>query len=158
MVQEIWQKFNANERLAAIGSIVVIVAWLLGVVSAYGFGASTIALLAALAVLVIYYLKYAPNQNVNWPLPIPTLVLAISAIGALFALLSALQWLSLISFAGILFTLALIGTVVGAGIMVWGAWQEYQAMPKTAAPTPPSGAPPASPPPPPPPSTPGTPG
>jgi hypothetical protein len=139
MVQEIWNKFNANERLAAIGSIVVIVAWLLGVlVTRYGIGGSTIGLLAAIAVLVIYYLKYAPNQNINWPAPIPTIVLVVSAVGALFILI---QDLSLLRALGGLEAIVLIASIIGGALMVWGAWQEYQAMPKTAPPAPP--APPA---------------
>jgi hypothetical protein len=135
MIQEIWNKFNANERLAAIGAIVVVVSWLVGLVSAYGFATSTIALLGAIAVLVIYYLKYAPNQNINWPAPVPTIVLVVSAIAALVAVVNALQWLAVSSFGGGLSILAVIGAAIGALIMVWGAWQEYQAMPKTAPPS-----------------------
>jgi hypothetical protein len=138
MVQEIWQKLNANERLAAIGAIVVLIAWLVGIVSAYGIGAGTISFLGAIAVLAIYYLKYAPNQNINWPAPIPTIVLGISAIVALLALLDGLRLLSILSLLSVTATLAVVGTVVGALIMVWGAWQEYQAMPKTTPPAPPT--------------------
>jgi hypothetical protein len=138
MVQEIWQKFNANERLAAIGALVVIVAWLVGIVSAYGFASSTITLLGAIAVLAIYYLKYAPNQNINWPAPIPTIVLGVSAIAALLAVINALQWIGVSSLFGGLAILGVLGAAVGALIMVWGAWQEYQAMPKTAPPAPPT--------------------
>src|SRR5919201_329024 len=97
MVQEIWNKFNANERLASIGAIVVIVSWLLGILTAYGFATSTLTLLGAIAVLVIYYLKYAPSQNINWPAPIPTIVLVVSAIAALVAVVNALQWLAVSS-------------------------------------------------------------
>jgi hypothetical protein len=147
MVQEIWQKLTANERQAAIGSIVVIVAWLVGVlVSPYGFGASTIGLLGSIAVLVIYYLKYAPNQNINWPAPLPTIVLGVSAIAALFILLQALTFIRIL---GGVEAIVLLGSIIGGALMVWGAWQEYQAMPKTASPTPPTTPrPPAAPPPP----------
>jgi hypothetical protein len=138
MVQEIWQKFNANERLVAIGAVVVIVAWLVGIVSAYGLATSTITLLGAIAVLVVYYLKYAPNQNITWPAPIPTIVLGISAIAALLAVINALQWIGVSSLFGGLAILSVLGAAVGALIMVWGAWQEYQAMPKTAPPAPPT--------------------
>lgn len=138
-MQEIWQKFNANERLVGIGAIVILIAWIVGIVSPYGIGASTISLLGALAVLAIYYLKYAPNQNINWPAPIPTLVLGISAVVALLAVLTALQWLGVgLGFYGGLGIVAILGQAVGAVIMVWGAWQEYQAQPKTAPPAPPT--------------------
>ena len=138
MVQEIWQKFNANERLAAIGAVVVIVSWLVGIVSAYGLATSTITLLGALAVLAIYYLKYAPNQNINWPAPIQTIVLGVSAVAALLAVINALQWIGVSSLFGGLAILGVLGAAVGALIMVWGAWQEYQAMPKAAPPSPPT--------------------
>ena len=151
MVQEIWRKFNANERLAAIGAIVIIISWIVGAAGAFGIGSGTLPLVGAIAVLVIYYLKYAPNQNINWPTPVPLIVLGISGVVALIALLGALSILgalgALSSFLG-LYTLAIIGTAVGAVIMVWGAWQEYQAVPKTT-----TAAPPVDNTPPPPPST-----
>jgi membrane associated rhomboid family serine protease len=135
MVQEIWQKFNANERLVAIGAVIVIVAWLVGIVVGYGFGASTIGLLGAIGVLVVYYLKYAPNQNINWPAPIPTIVLGIAAIAALLILIQALSILRFLDGAD---ALVAVGSIIGGALMAWGAWQEYQAMPKTAPPSPPT--------------------
>jgi hypothetical protein len=135
MVQEIWQKFNANERLVATGAVVVIIAWLVGVVVGYGLGASTIGLLGAIGVLAIYYLKYAPNQNINWPAPIPTIVLAVAAIAALLILIQALSILRFLDAAD---ALVAVGSIIGGALMAWGAWQEYQAMPKTAPPAPPT--------------------
>jgi multisubunit Na+/H+ antiporter MnhG subunit len=133
-----WNKLNANERLAGIGAIVVIVGFIVSLLGSYGFGANTLVLLGAIAVLVIYYLKYSPTQtNMTWPAPIPTIVLAISAIAALLAILGVLPALGLLGGLG-LYTLGAILTVIGAVIMVWGAWQEYQAMPKA---TPPTGGP-----------------
>jgi hypothetical protein len=133
-----WNKLNANERLAGIGAIVVIVGFIVSLLGAYGFGGSTLTLLGAIAVLVIYYLKYSPTQtNMTWPAPIPTIVLAISAIAAVLAILGALPAIGLLGGLG-LYALGAILTVIGAVIMVWGAWQEYQAMPKA---TPPPGGP-----------------
>lgn len=137
MVQEIWAKFNANERLVGIGAVVVIASWLVGLVSAFGFGVGTLPLLGAVAVLAIYWLKYSPNQNVNWPAPIPLLVLGISGVVAVLAVLNVLPWLTALGFMTSFFglaTLAVVATAVGAVIMAWGAWQEYQAMPKTTPP------------------------
>jgi hypothetical protein len=132
-----WNKLNANERLAGIGAIVVIVGFIVSLLGSYGFGANTLVLLGAIAVLAIYYLKYSPTQTMTWPAPIPTIVLAISAIAAILAILGALPALGLLGGFG-LYGIGAILTVIGAVIMVWGAWQEYQAMPKA---TPPTGGP-----------------
>jgi hypothetical protein len=146
MVQEIWNKFNANERMAAIGAIIVLISFLVGIAVGYGLGTSTIALLGAIAVIAIYYLKYSPNQSINWPAPIPTIVLVIAGISALLALLNVVSFLR---FLDGLEWLAAIGTVAGTLMMAWFAWQEYQAQPKTTPPStpnppaPPSNNPPA---------------
>jgi hypothetical protein len=155
----IWEKFNPRERLTAIGAGLVILGFLVSI-AGYGIGAGTISLLGAIAVLAIFYLKYAPNQNINWPAPVPLLVLGISGIVAVLAALDVLTSLKYLGLLGVgIGALALILEAVGAGLMAWGAWQEYQiekpAMPSfggggtTSAPPPP---PPAStvPPPPPP--------
>ena len=132
---DFYNKLNANERLAAIGAGVVVIAWIVGVLGGYGFGASIIGLLGAIIVLAIYFLKYSPNQTIVWPAPIPTIVLIVAAVSALLIILSVLQ---LLSFLGGIEWLAAIGSIVGAAIMVYGAWQDYQAMPKA---TPPAGGP-----------------
>jgi multisubunit Na+/H+ antiporter MnhG subunit len=151
-LQDIWNKLNPRERLTAGGAGVVVLAWLVGVV-ARGFGLGSIALVGAIAVLAVLYLKYAPNQNITWPVDVSIIVLAISAIIALLALLTLLDWLGYIGGLSVTGTLSLLLYVVGAGIMVWGAWQEYQivkpAMPNfgsTTTSTPPPAAPSAPPP------------
>jgi hypothetical protein len=156
-VQEIWNKFNPRERLSAIGAALIILGWIVGIFS-YGIGSSTIGLLGAIAVLAILYVKYSPTMNVTWPAPASLLILGISAIVALLALLDLLTWLPRLGLAGyfgggVIITLLL--SVVGAALMIWGAWQEYQivkpAMPNfgstsTSAPPPAApSAPPAAP-------------
>lgn len=147
-VQEFWGKLNANERLVGWGAIIVLGGWLAGVVLGGGIGASW-SFLAAIAVLVIYWLKYAPNQSVNWPAPIPTIVLVIAGIAALLSLLGLLTLLSLFGglflgfFAG--YIIAIVVNAIGAVMMAYGAWREYQAMPKASPPqAPPPQAPPAA--------------
>jgi hypothetical protein len=132
-----YNKLNANERLVAIGAVIVIIAWLLGIASSFGFSTGTIPLLGAIAVLVIYYLKNSPTQSVAWPMPVQTIVLAIAAISAVLGILGVLPFLSLLgAFADApLLILSALGTAVGAVIMAWGAWQDYQAMPKTTPPS-----------------------
>jgi hypothetical protein len=131
---DFYNKLNANERLVVIGAVIVIISFLVGIVGSYGFGANTIALLAAIAAIVIYWLKYSPTQNVTWPMPVQTIVLGISAVAAVLSILGVLPSLSFLGALG-LYMLAAIGTVVGAVIMTWGAWQDYQAMPKTTPPS-----------------------
>ncbi|MFL5755664.1 MAG: hypothetical protein ACJ77N_05120 [Chloroflexota bacterium] len=136
-VQEWWRnKLNPNERLVGIGALVVIVAWVVGLVIGGAFGTSTIALLGAIAALAILWLKYAPNQQITWPAPVPTLLLAIGAISAILAVIAALGWLS--AFGGFSFfggaILVAVAMAVGSIIMAWGAWVEYQVQQKTAGP------------------------
>jgi len=158
-VQEIWKQFNPRERLSAIGAGLIILGWIVGIFS-YGLGSSTIGLLGAIAVLAILYIKYSPTMNVSWPAPVSLLVLGISAIVALLALIDLLTWLPRLGLAGYFgggLIVTLILSVVGAALMVWGAWQEYQivkpAMPNlgstssTTTPPPPAAPPATSPPP-----------
>ena len=144
-IQAFWNKLNANERLVMYGAIVVVIAFLIGAVGG-GLGTSSLDLVAAIAIAVIYWLKYAPNSNINWPAPIQTIVLIIAGISAIFALLAVLGWLGFFGFG--LYQIAVIVNAIGCGVMAYGAWKEYQAMPKAAPPsTPPSTptAPPAPP-------------
>lgn len=129
---DFYTKLNANERLAGIGAVVLVIAWLVGVVVGYGVGVSTVGLIGAIIVLAIYFLKYSPGQTVTWPAPIPTIVLVVAAISALLVLLDVVQLLRFLD--GIDWIVA-IASVAGAALMVWGAWQEYQAMPKATPPT-----------------------
>ncbi|HEV8489726.1 MAG TPA: hypothetical protein VGQ58_08075 [Candidatus Limnocylindrales bacterium] len=130
---EFYNKLNANERLVATGAIIVLIGALVSVVTG-GLGFVTLPLLGAIAVLAIYYLKYSPTQTITWPAPIPLIVLVIAAISAIFGVLGALQLVGILFGVG-LFTLAVIAVAVGSVIMAWGAWQEYQAMPKTTPPS-----------------------
>jgi multisubunit Na+/H+ antiporter MnhG subunit len=138
-MQDIWRKLNANERMASYGAIAVIVGWLLFAVSAFGFGAGTITLLGAIALLVVYYLKYAPSQaSMTWPMPVATIALIVSAIVALLALLGLLGGLGLgLFFYGGLYLVAELIMAVGGVLMVLYTWREYQLAPKAPAPPPP---------------------
>jgi hypothetical protein len=123
-----WRKLNANERLVGYGAIIVLISWL---VSLAGGGGVSYGFITAILVMVIYWLKYAPNSSVTWPLPIPTLVLIITGISAVLAILAVLPVLSLgFLFYGGLWLIAYLGGVVGVLVMAYGAWREYQAMPK----------------------------
>ena len=149
-VQEVWNKLNPRERFTTFGVGMVVVGFLLSVLD-YSAGGTTLSLLAALGVLVVFYLKYSPNSNVNWPAPVPTIVLGLSVVALIAAALEVLRWVSFI--LNNLFGLWSFGTIiilVGTIVMVWQSWLEYQAaQPATsAAPAAPAGAaapPPAAP-------------
>jgi hypothetical protein len=144
-IQAFWNKLNANEKLVMYGVIAVVIAFLVGVVAGGYFGGTgSFGLVGAIAIAVIYWLKYSPSK-INWPAPVQTIVLVIAAIDLVFALLSVLGWLGFFGLS--LFALAVIVNAIGCGLMTYGAWKEYQAMPKTTPPTtgttPPPPAPPA---------------
>lgn len=151
MVQEIWKKLNANERLASWGSLIVIASWVLGLVGSYGYGGGTgiLGLVCALGVLFVYYVKYAPNQSMKLPAPGPTIALGLAAVVGVTAILSLLVVLPAIGVIlafglGIVGVLSLVAYVAGGIMMLLGTWREYQAQPKASPPA----TPPAPPPPP----------
>lgn len=138
MVQVFWKKLNANEKMVMYGAAIVVIAFLVGIVGSYGFGSASTDLIAAIAIAVIYWLKYSPNK-INWPAPVETIVLVIAGIAAIFAILAALGAVGLLFGFG-LFGISLIINAIGCAVMAWFAYKEYQAMPKVPAPpsTPPA--------------------
>ena len=132
MVQEFWKKLNSNEKMVMYGAIIIVIAFLVGLVGSYGFGSASTDLVAAIAVAVIYWLKYSPNK-ITWPAPVQTIVLVISGIAAIFAILAALTAVGLLFGFG-LYGIGLIINAVGCAVMAWFAYKEYQAMPKAAPP------------------------
>lgn len=154
MVETWWRKLNRNERMAATGALIVFV------VSLFGLG--WIALLCSAGVLAVYWLKYAPNQTINWPAPVELITLVLSAILGISVLMSLLALISftslgfgLLGFAGGglfggVYLVAVAGVIVvaiGSGMMVLATWREYQAWSAASSPTSPAAAPPPPPPP-----------
>jgi hypothetical protein len=138
MDQQFMNKLNANEKQVIYGAIIVVIAWLVGAISGFGFlGSGSGDLAAAVAVAVIYWLKYQPNP-INWPVPPQTIVLVIAAIAAFFAVLALVTWLGFVGIS--LYSLAVILNAVGCVVMAYAAWNEYQAMPKATPPPPPPAA------------------
>jgi hypothetical protein len=155
-LQAFWNKLNANERLVGWGALVVLGGWLISLISGGGIGASW-SFVAAIIVLAIYWLKYSPNNQITWPAPVQTIVLVVAGLAAIGAVLGLLTLLSFLGFfAGFFIGLlvAIIANAIGSVMMALGAWREYQAMPKVAAPSAPASTPPASSSPPPPPASP----
>src|SRR6185503_975933 len=90
MVQAWWQKLNANERMAATGALIVFVISLLST--------SWISLIGSAVVIALYWLKYSPNQSINWTAPIELISVVIAGILAFFAAIAVLFALGIGSF------------------------------------------------------------
>ncbi len=136
-IQQIWNKFNSRERLSAIGALVIGAGWIISLAAPFGLGGNGLAVVGAIVVLVILVLKYAPNENLAWPAPPPLINLGISGLVLVVALLALLGLgISGLGLFNVAFIAAIV-TVVGAGMMVWGAWREY----RLAGPASPSDAP-----------------
>jgi hypothetical protein len=132
MAQQFMSKLNANEKYVIYGAIIVVVAALVGAVGSFGYlGAGSGDLAAAVAIAVIYWLKYQPNP-IKWPAPPQTIVLVIAAVSAFFAIMGVLAWLGFVGLS--LYTVAVILNAIGCGMMAYYAWLEYQAMPKATTP------------------------
>jgi hypothetical protein len=167
MLQEILAKINQRERLIGIGAIVLVLGWLFGVLFASvtwkyagfigysanaftdlagGTGVGWLALLAAIAAVVVIYLKYAPNMKITWPAPIPVILLALAVVAGVVSLLILLYTFQnmdlgisgserdLAKAAGvdvpsypITGWIAVVAMIVGAALMCWGAYQEWTA-------------------------------
>jgi hypothetical protein len=142
MVQEIWNKLNPNERIAAYGGIILLVVSLIGYAMRWG-NVATFGLLAGLIVLGLLYVKNAPNMSVTWPAPFSLILLIV---GGVALILLALQILPDLRFIAGVDAIVIIGLPLGAALVTWGAWQEYQQLPKAPASENPPAPPPSNPP------------
>ena len=159
MLKELWAKVSAREKFVVYGAAVTVVAWLVGVILAtksYGGGSlagiaipgysinfftnyhgmdlGLLAMLAALVVVAVIYLRYAPNMNITWPAPVATILLGAAAVSVVCSALMFL--LQLTSGVGVgdwpIFAwVAVIGMLVGGIAMAWFSYQEFVAA-KTA--------------------------
>jgi hypothetical protein len=121
-----FNKLSANEKLAVYGSAAVIVAGLIGV--GVG-GVGLLAVLAAIAMLAVVFLpQFSPNTTL--PGSKGSLLLILGGIAGVIMLLGLLQiigalgsWFEFQPLGAIFFLIA----VVGALLMAWAGWQEFQA-------------------------------
>ena len=117
-----FSKLDQNEKLATYGSVAVVIA---GLVSAWG-GLLFLSILAGIGMLVVVFLpQFSPSATL--PGSKGTLMAVLGIAAAAGALITALQWLTLLgallsSFNTILFLIA----VIGALVMAWAGWQELQ--------------------------------
>jgi len=154
VLNEIIAKLTARERMFGLGAIVVAVGWLVGLILGssdtcttvagqkicagysvnyftheHGTDLGLLAVLAAVAGIVVIYLKYAPNMSIKWPQPLPVIMLAIGGVAAgaaaLMLVLAFLDAKDYMSFVPMTMWIAMIVMVVGGGLMAWPAYQDY---------------------------------
>lgn len=129
MATQIWNRLQPGERLIAIGSGLILAAWVIGIVLGGGIAAGatdTIGLLGALAALGVLVARYAPNAHVTWPAQPEVILLVDAAIVALVTLLELLWWLPFIAYFGAYLLPALL-SVAGAVSMAAGAYRGWAA-------------------------------
>jgi len=148
VLTELWAKVSAKERFIVYGSIAAIVGWLLGLIlgsKTYGVaGIATytanyftwgtagmcvhLALLAAIATLVVIYLKVAPNTNITWPLPVVQILLGLTAAVVVLGVLALLfQFTNGLSDAPIMMYVADLLIIGGGGFAAYTAYTEFKA-------------------------------
>jgi hypothetical protein len=140
-LEQVWAKANAHERLAVTGAVLILVSWLLGIVLSNGLfgavGAGALGLVGAIAVVVAVYLRNSPTSNVTWPAPYATILLGISAVVGVIALLQFLQLVGILAdlaiYGGITIVVVLALDWIGAALMLWGSYQEWQSNKAPAA-------------------------
>jgi hypothetical protein len=133
LVNEIMAKVNGSEKLVGIGAIIVIVGWVIGIGS-FGLGGGFLSIAAAVAALVLIYLKYAPNTGITWTAQIPLILLicgGICLLGGIFSVLAMLAWLSIAVWAGLFWFTWFVEPIcllVGGALMTYGGYQDYKAV------------------------------
>ena len=119
-----FSKLDQNEKLAVYGSVAVVLA---GLISAYG-GLMFLGILAAIGMLIVVFL---PQFSTGTSLPGSkgTLMAVLGLVALATALITLLQWLSLLGVllsAAPLNTIMVLVAIAGAVVMAWAGWQELQ--------------------------------
>jgi hypothetical protein len=156
VLNELWAKLSARERLmvygAAVVAVGVLVGMLLGTKSYGGYSAAGItipgvsvnyftadnaglfallALVGAIATLVVIYLHVAPNMNITWPAPYAQILLIVAAITAACAVLIVLMQLIRAGGFGpeppIFMYVGDIAAIAGGALLGYAAYMEWTA-------------------------------
>jgi hypothetical protein len=149
VVQEIWAKISARERLIVYGAVAVLVGWIVGEFIATispcagtGFNCGTysyftagnaglfalLGLVGAVVAVVILYLKVAPNMNIAWPLPVAALLFYICAATVICGVLVVLMQVSYgLGAAPVTMWIADVIFVGGGAAMAYISYQEWLA-------------------------------
>lgn len=152
VLKELWAKLSAGERFMAYGVGAVVVGWILGQVlgsSTIGGGAvggynipgftinyfgagnagllELVALVAAIVVGVVLYLKIAPNMNITWPLPVVQILLGAAAVSLAGGVLATLIQITNGGTPPVLMYVADLIVIGGGAAMAWFAYQDFTA-------------------------------
>jgi hypothetical protein len=154
-VNDILAKLSAREKLMGLGSIGVVVGWLVGMIlgsaqqcenlpyvgkicsgniNYFTWGNAGImailALVAAVILLVVLYLKNS-STAITWPMPVSQILLGLAVIALVLAALTVLiQFSNGTDGAPVLMWVADVILVGGAAVAAWGAYQEWAASKK----------------------------
>ena len=156
MLNELWAKVSAREKFVAYGAVAVLVGWILGqilgsstiggynsggfnfpgvTINYFGLGNAgaleILALLAAIVVAVVLYLKAAPNMNITWPLPVAQILLGAAAVSLVAGALATLIQVTNPGSPPVMMYLCDVLVVGGGAAMTWFSYQEFLAS-KTA--------------------------
>ncbi len=117
-----FSKLSQTEKLAVYGSAAVIIGGLVG----YSYGLTVLAVLAAVAMLVIVLLPQL-SPGTTLPGSRGSLMVAAGGVAGVTMLLALLVGIGLVFVNFNVRDLFFLIAVVGAAVMAWAGWQEFQA-------------------------------
>ncbi|MGD0018865.1 MAG: hypothetical protein ABSD62_06380 [Candidatus Limnocylindrales bacterium] len=155
MLNELWAKVSAREKLVVYGAVIALVGVIVGLILASvnpcsGLGANSalcpsinyftwdtagifvwLTLIAAVASLVVVYLHVAPNMNITWPMPYPQILLGVAGATFVFAVLIVLGQLIRAGGFGVnppvFMYVADILVVAGGALAAYAAYMDWTA-------------------------------
>jgi hypothetical protein len=150
VLKELWAKVSPSEKFVAYGAAAVVVGWILGqilgsstigggsvggynipgvTINYFGWGNAglleLVALLAAIVVGVVLYLKVAPNMNITWPLPVVQILLGAAVVSLVCGVLATLIQITNGGNPPILMYVADVLVIGGGAAMAWFTYQEF---------------------------------
>jgi hypothetical protein len=155
VLNELWAKVSAREKLVVYGAVIALVGVIVGLILASvnpcsGLGANSalcpsinyftwdtagifvwLTLIAAVASLVVVYLHVAPNMNITWPMPYPQILLGVAGATFVFAVLIVLGQLIRAGGFGVnppvFMYVADILVVAGGALAAYAAYMDWTA-------------------------------
>jgi len=150
VLNELWAKISARERLMVYGAAVVGLGVLVGMIlgtksyGAYGISISVnyftaenaglfalLALVGAIATLAVIYLHVAPNMNITWPAPYAKILMGVAFATAACAILIVLMQLIRAGGFGpeppIFMYVADVAVIAGGALLAYAAYLDWTA-------------------------------